>query len=122
MSTIFAAAPSIVLASLAAYLVSQLHDVWAFHFIRQKTEGRLLWLRNNLSTWVSQLIDSVLFSSLAFLILPRLIFDSANALSLGTVIQIVISTYLLKILVAAIDTPFIYLSYALKAPHAVAEV
>ena len=122
MTTIFSAAPSIVLASLTAYLVSQLHDVWAFHFIRQKTEGRLLWLRNNLSTWVSQLIDSILFSSLAFLILPRLISDSANALPSGIVVQIVVSTYLLKILVAAIDTPFIYLSYALKTPHAAAEV
>lgn len=122
MSSIFSAAPSIIIASLTAYLASQLHDVWAFHFIRQKTQGRFLWLRNNLSTWVSQLIDSILFSFLAFLILPQLISDSTNALQFGTVVQIVISTYLLKILVAAIDTPFIYLSYALKTPHVVAEV
>lgn len=122
MISIFSAAPSIIIASLTAYLASQLHDVWAFHFIRQKTQGRFLWLRNNLSTWVSQLIDSILFSFLAFLILPQLISDSTNALQFGTVVQIVISTYLLKILVAAIDTPFIYLSYALKTPHVVAEV
>lgn len=122
MTSIFSAAPSIIIASLTAYLASQLHDVWAFHFIRQKTQGRFLWLRNNLSTWVSQLIDSILFSFLAFLILPQLISDSTNALQFGTVVQIVISTYLLKILVAAIDTPFIYLSYALKTPHVVAEV
>tara|TARA_Y100000294_G_scaffold22197_3_gene18827 strand:- start:268 stop:990 length:723 start_codon:yes stop_codon:yes gene_type:complete len=122
MSSIFSAAPSIIIASLTAYLASQLHDIWAFHFIRQKTQGRFLWLRNNLSTWVSQLIDSILFSFLAFLILPQLISDSTNALQFGTVVQIVISTYLLKILVAAIDTPFIYLSYALKTPHVVAEV
>lgn len=122
MTSIFSAAPSIIIASLTAYLASQLHDIWAFHFIRQKTQGRFLWLRNNLSTWVSQLIDSILFSFLAFLILPQLISDSTNALQFGTVVQIVISTYLLKILVAAIDTPFIYLSYALKTPHVVAEV
>ena len=122
MTSIFSAAPSIIIASLTAYLASQLHDIWAFHFIRQKTQGRFLWLRNNLSTWVSQLIDSILFSFLAFLILPQLISDSTNALQFGTVVQIVISTYLLKILVAAIDTPFIYLSYALKTPHVVAKV
>lgn len=114
MRQIFAVAPSIILASLTAYLVSQLHDVWAFHAIREKTKGKFLWLRNNASTWISQLIDSAVFSSLAFLILPRIMAGSEYALPVGTVAQIALSTYLLKLLVAAIDTPFIYLSYLWK--------
>lgn len=118
MAHIFASAPAIIIASLTAYLISQLHDIWAFHAIREKTAGRFLWLRNNGSTWISQLIDSVVFSLLAFLVLPTLI-GSANVLPIDVVIQIVISTYILKILVAAIDTPFIYLSYSMK-PAAVA--
>ena len=112
MATIFDFAPAIVLATLMAYLISQFHDIWAFHWIREKTGGRYLWLRNNGSTWVSQLIDSVVFSILAFLVLP-ILFPNAEALPFDIVVGIIISTYFLKILVAAIDTPFIYLSHNL---------
>ena len=112
MVTIFDFAPAIVLASLMAYLILQFHDIWAFHWIREKTGGRYLWLHNNGSTWVSQLIDSVVFSILAFLVLP-ILFPSAEALPFDIVVGIIISTYFLKILVAAIDTPFIYLSHNL---------
>jgi len=110
MVSIFGFAPSIIIASLAAYLISQLHDVWAFHFWKLKFKGKHLWLRNNLSTWVSQLLDSVVFAFLAFAILPRLLMSPDQVLPMDVVIEIVITTYLLKILVAAIDTPFIYLS------------
>ncbi|MEE9201884.1 MAG: queuosine precursor transporter, partial [Dehalococcoidia bacterium] len=58
--------PRIVLASLVAYLVSQHHDVLAFHFWRRRTRGRYLWFRNNASTIVSQLLDTVLFITIAF--------------------------------------------------------
>jgi uncharacterized integral membrane protein (TIGR00697 family) len=101
MKAIFSFAPRIILASLTAYLISQFHDIWAFHFIRMKTSGRMLWLRNNASTWVSQLIDSITFSSIAFL----------GLFPLKIVLQIILSTYLLKVIIAALDTPFIYLSY-----------
>ena len=113
MASIFNSGPSIIVASLLAYLISQFHDIWAFQWIREKTEGRFLWLRNNGSTWVSQAIDSVVFASLAFLVFPML-FGSENNLSFDVVTEIVISTYLLKIFVAAIDTPFIYFSYQLE--------
>ncbi len=109
MQVIFSFAPRIVLASLLAYLISQMHDIWFFHMLKQKTHGKLLWLRNNVSTWISQLIDSVVFSAVAFL----------GTFPLGVVGQIIISTYLLKVLVAALDTPFIYLSYRLKPPAVV---
>jgi len=104
MQTIFSFAPRIVLASLVAYLIAQLHDVWFFHFLKQKFHGNWLWLRNNLSTAVSQLIDSAAFSVVAFL----------GLFPLDVVLQIILSTYLLKLLVALIDTPFIYLSYRLR--------
>ncbi len=56
-STVLGAVPLIVGASLLAYLVAQTHDVWAFEFWKRRTGGRHLWLRNNLSTVGSQLID-----------------------------------------------------------------
>ncbi len=110
MTAIFSFAPAIILASLAAYLVSQLHDVWAFHFWKIKFQGKHLWLRNNLSTWISQLLDSIVFALLAFAILPRLFLSPDQVLPFSVVVEIIITTYLLKILVAALDTPFIYFS------------
>ena len=104
MQKIFSFAPRIVLASLIAYLISQMHDIWFFHFLKEKTKGKMLWFRNNVSTLVSQLIDSIIFLMIAFLGI-----DPVNML-----LEIIISTYLLKVLVAAIDTPFIYLSYKCK--------
>ncbi|MFL3051147.1 MAG: queuosine precursor transporter [Candidatus Neomarinimicrobiota bacterium] len=118
MINIFTSTPNIIIASLIAYLLSQLHDIWAFHTIREKTSGGLLWLRNNVSTWFSQAIDSIVFASLAFLIIP-ILFVNANTLPVSTVLEIVLSTYLLKIIVAIIDTPFIYLSYSFKPVKAV---
>ncbi len=58
--------PRIVLASMIAYLISQHHDVFAFHFWRQKTKARFLWLRNNASTMVSQALDTGVFITIAF--------------------------------------------------------
>src|SRR6056297_132445 len=66
LQTIFSFMPRIVLASLSAYLLSQLHDVWAFHFWKVKLNNRHLWFRNNVSTMISQLIDSVVFTLIAF--------------------------------------------------------
>jgi len=64
--SIFSMLPRITLASMIAYLVSQHHDVFAFHFWRQKTKGRFLWLRNNGSTMVSQVLDTGIFITIAF--------------------------------------------------------
>ena len=100
MRSLFALTPRIVAASLVAYLISQTHDVFAYHMWMKRTQGRHLWLRNNASTWVSQLIDSIVFSSIAFL----------GVFPLPVVLEIAVSTYFLKIIVAALDTPFIYLS------------
>jgi uncharacterized integral membrane protein (TIGR00697 family) len=97
---VFSVMPRVVIASLVAYLVSQHHDIWAFAFWKQKTSGRYLWLRNNASTFVSQLADSVVFTLIAFL----------GVFETGILIQIIATTYVLKLIVAVIDTPFLYLS------------
>ena len=109
MESIFNFAPRIILGSLTAYLASQLHDVWFFHLLKERTQGRLLWFRNNVSTWISQLIDSVTFTLVAFL----------GTFEWSVILQIILTTYLLKVLIAAIDTPFIYLSYRIKAAEKV---
>ena len=100
MQTLFELAPRIVAGSLIAYIISQTHDVIAFHFWKQRTNGKHLWLRNNASTIISQLIDSLIFSAIAFY----------GVFPLGIVIQIAVTTYLLKVMVAVLDTPFMYLS------------
>jgi queuosine precursor transporter len=91
--------PRIVLASLLAYLVSQRHDIWAFHFWKKRFPGPL-WVRNNMSTIVSQLIDSLIFTLVAFrgVFPPRIL------------LEIVVTTYLLKLIVAVLDTPFLYIA------------
>ena len=103
--TIFSLMPRIGGASLLAYLVSQTHDVWAYHFWKKRLPSpRFIWLRNNASTIVSQLIDSVIFTVIAF----------AGKFPVGVLLEIVVSTYLLKIIVAAADTPFVYLARIMK--------
>lgn len=100
LQALFGFLPRVAFASMAAYLVSQLHDVWAFHAIRARTGERLLWLRNNASTMVSQLLDSAIFCFIAFWgVFPMEVF-----------LEILLSTYIIKVAVAAMDTPFIYLA------------
>lgn len=101
-TTIFQGSARIFLASIAAFLLSQFHDIWAFEFWKNKTHGKFLWLRNNLSTMVSQFIDTVIFMFLAFYhIAPN--FDAMF------IWQLIIPYYILKIILAAIDTPLVYL-------------
>ncbi len=98
-STIFSLMPRIAIASLAAYFLSQRHDVWAFHFWKKRfPKNSQLWLRNNLSTMVSQLIDSIVFVLIAFW----------GVFETSVLAEIFITTYLLKFVVAAADTPFVY--------------
>lgn len=104
---VFGALPRIVAGSLVAYLVSQHHDVWAFHFWRNLTGGRHLWLRNCASTMVSQAFDTLLFCFIALWgLYPVEIW-----------LEILLTTYILKWVVALIDTPFIYLAARLRPVH-----
>lgn len=95
-SAVIGSTPRIVAASLVAYLVSQKHDIWLFHLLKEKTNGRHLWLRNNASTVISQLIDSTIFVTIAFWgILP--------------VGEVILGQWLIKLTIALIDTPIVYI-------------
>lgn len=87
----------VVLASMIAYLCSQSWDVFVFHKLKEKTNGKYKWLRNNASTMTSQIIDTAIFITIAFI---------------GTVPNIfvmIFSQYLIKLVYALLDTPFFYL-------------
>ncbi len=101
LSRIFSLMPRIAFGSLLAYVISNMHDIWAFDFWKRKKPGRnTLWLRNNLSTFVSQLIDTLVFTLIAFW----------GVYPTDVLVQIMLSTYLLKWVVAMLDTPFMYLA------------
>lgn len=97
-ATIVNFTPRFVFGSLLAYYVSQSFDVWAFHKIKQMTGERWLWLRNNVSTMSSQVIDTLIYSLVAW----WGIVDLKTALALGA------AKYVFKLGIAMIDTVFIY--------------
>ncbi len=102
---IFAPMSRFFIASMIAYLTSQYFDVWIYSNIKNLTMNRFLWLRNNLSTILSSLVDNTVFSILAWIIL------NPNPETFYNVIMIYIfGTYILRIFIALIDTPFMYLS------------
>lgn len=90
--------PRFIFGSLLAYYISQHFDVWAFHKIKSVTGERWLWLRNNLSTMSSQVVDTVIYS----LVTWWGIVDLRTALALGA------AKYIFKVVIAMIDTVFIY--------------
>ena len=90
--------PRFVFGSLFAYLVSQSFDVWFFHKVKGWTEGRHLWLRNNLSTMTSQSLDTVVYALVVWW----------GVVDLATAIQLGLAKYVFKVAIAAFDTPFIY--------------
>ncbi len=100
LTSLFRFVPRLALASLCAYLVSQYHDVWLYHVLRAITGERHLWLRNTLSTSISQFWDTLIFCSIAFV----------GVFPWPVLLQIYLSTWFIKLLVAILDTPFIYLA------------
>ena len=96
---ILGAVPRIVIASMVAYLVSQNHDVLAFEMWKKVTGGKFLWFRNNASTVVSQGIDTTIFILIAFV----------GIYSFDDILNMIWITYLIKIVVAIIDTPLVYI-------------
>lgn len=97
-NTTFKSTWRVILASMTAYLTAQLIDVRIFHFWKNLTGGKMLWLRNNGSTIFSQLIDSTLVTTVIFIgILPA-----------GEITSLVLDAWLFKLLVALVDTPVFY--------------
>jgi len=115
-----ALAPStnIVLGSLLAYVVSQNWDVVVFHWIRDYTAGQYLWLRNIASTASSQALDTVIFILVAFVAAPTLL-GIGEALPTAAVISLILGQYLLKLLIAVVDTPFVYLVVRTLRPNGI---
>lgn len=113
IKAVFANTPRVMLASLFAYAVCQIYDVWAYHFLWNWTskkfgdKKRFLWLRNNGSTLVSQLINVVLFNLLAF----------AGVFPWETIVEILIFGYIIFIATALLDTPFVYLARRIAEKH-----
>ena len=116
LSQIFGLLPRIAIASLTAYIISQLHDVWAFDFWKRLFKGKYLWLRNNFSTITSQLIDNVIFTWIAFVGFFGL-FGWGQVFDWEIIIQIFFVSYAMKFVVAVFDTPFVYLSKAIKKKY-----
>ena len=116
LESIFGLLPRITIASLTAYLVSQYHDIWAFHLWKKAFKGKHLWFRNNLSTITSQLIDNIIFTWIAFVGFSGL-FGWERVFSWSIILQIFIVSYLMKWVIAVFDTPFLYLSRRIKKKH-----
>lgn len=93
-----------VLASMLAYLAAQFCDVWLFHFWKRLTKGRHLWLRNNGSTMISQLVDTT-----AVVVITFWVSIQRGTMGLGTVAGLIGGAYLFKLVVAAADTLPFYL-------------
>ena len=97
---VFALSPIAALASMIAYLLAQFVDIRIYHFWKNLTQGKMLWLRNNFSTFSSQLIDTVLVVGLLSIF---------GVLEWKLFWGLVISGFLFKIIIAALDTPLLYL-------------
>ena len=102
--TIFSSTPRIVCASLGVYLISQLTDVWLYHkwwdWCRKKfgDSRKGLWIRNNGSTMISQLLNTMLYTFLAFY----------GTYPMETLVTIFTSSYIIYFITSLLDTPFVY--------------
>ena len=99
ISTLASYSPVFVIGSLIAYLVSQTFDVWIFHRIKVLTDGKHLWLRNNVSTITSQALDTFLYT---------FVWVIGTELSFLAAFGIALTKYVFKVIIALIDTIFIY--------------
>jgi queuosine precursor transporter len=97
----FSTSIRIAFASILAFYLAQMHDIWAFNFWKKKTRGRFLWLRNNLSTMMSQIVDSTVFMFVAFY--------NPETFTAPFVLKLILPYYIFKVLFALLDTPFAYL-------------
>lgn len=109
--TIFSNTPRVMLASLLVYAVVQRFDVWAYHkwweFTKERfgDSRRFLWLRNNGSTMISQLLNTVLYTFGAF----------GGLYDMDTLLNICLSSYAIFFITSLADTPFVYAARRMKA-------
>lgn len=101
MKTLFTLTPRICLGSMIAYLISNSLDIFLYEKIKlYSPDGKFMWLRNNTATMISQFIDTIIFTLIAF----------AGVFPSETVIKLCLTTYLLKVIIALCDTPFLYIA------------
>ena len=104
---VFGSGTRTIIASMVAYLTAQFVDIRVFHFWKDYTDGRHLWLRNNVSTIFSQLVDTVLVVSVLFI----------GEWSLEQILVAIRDGWLFKLLVALADTPVIYAAVFVFSRH-----
>tara|TARA_B100000029_G_scaffold475740_1_gene519283 strand:- start:56 stop:793 length:738 start_codon:yes stop_codon:yes gene_type:complete len=103
LANVFTPMTRFFLASMLAYIISQYFDIWLYSIL--KKINNKLWLRNNLSTIISSLVDNTIFSLFAWIIL------NPDPETFYNVIMIyILGTYLLRIIIAFLDTPFLYIA------------
>jgi uncharacterized integral membrane protein (TIGR00697 family) len=102
--TIFGKSARISLASITAFALADFLDIYIFSRIRQKLGKSKLWLRNNASNFIAQLIDTTVFMTLAFYAL-----DQSFAENWGFLLSLIIPYWLLKCSMSVIETPLVYL-------------
>lgn len=113
---IFSPTARIVFASLASYLIVQHFDVWFYDFLKKRTHGKLLWLRNNLSTITSQTIDSIFFTAAGLLVIPAFAGNQwlAGFVPMEAFRDVILFTIIMKVIIAIFDTPIVYIAKHLK--------
>lgn len=110
ISAIFATTPRMLLASFLAYVISQRFDVWLYHRLwdfttkRYGSNIRFLWLRNNCATLISQILNTLIFTLVAF----------AGWYGTKSLISIMLSSYIVFIATSLLDTPIVYLARYMK--------
>ena len=107
LQAIFGFLPRVAVASLTAYVISQLTDVTIFIGIKRAMQDRALWVRNNVSTVFSQAVDTLIFTVLAFAPLP-FIGRVPGFEDWPTIWAVALTTYVIKFIVSVADTPFVY--------------
>jgi uncharacterized integral membrane protein (TIGR00697 family) len=96
---IFTTSNRVLLAGFIAYIIAQYHDVWLFALLKKATKGKHLWLRNNVSTIISQLIDTIIIVTIGFY----------GTIPISELPFIILGWWLIKIFLALLDTPIVYI-------------
>lgn len=111
MLTLFSLTPRITLASVAMFALSNFMDVRLYDFLRRKTNGKYMWLRNNVSTILCNGSENFALYFIAF----AGVFDARSLIAMGAAATVI------EIIIAICDTPFLYLSKRIGAPDMLEE-
>ena len=95
---VLASVPRITIAGLVAFIFSQNTDLWIFDRLKALHKGKHLWIRNNVSTMTAQLVDSLIFIVIAFY----------GTMPVEALFTMVFSQWAIKLVLATLDTPFVY--------------